>query len=113
MTVELWITLIGIIINAIVLVVVALIGRSQKSEHDKAEEARAKAEARAATRETESRLSMDMMEATSELSDVIAIAVSGGKVNGNVESARERAKIARQNYHDFLRQQAAHNVAKV
>ena len=56
---------------------------------------------------------MDLMEATSELSDVIAIAVSGGKVNGNVESARERAKIARQNYHDFLRQQAAHNVAKV
>lgn len=113
MTTELWITFAGIVINAIVLVVVALIGRDQKAEHVKAEEARAKAEARAKTREEESRLSMDLMEATSELSDVIAIAVSGGKVNGNVEDARETARIARQNYHDFLRKQAAHNVAKV
>lgn len=113
MTPELWITFVGIIINAVVLIVVALIGRSQKAEHAKAEEARAKAEARAKTRETESRLSMDLMEATSELSDVIAIAVSGGHVNGNVKTAREKAKEAREAYRDFLRDQAAHSVAKV
>lgn len=111
MTPELWITFAGIIINAVVLVVVALIGRNQKAENKKAEEARAKAEARAKTRETESRLSMDLMEATSELSDVIA--VSGGHVNGNVEAAREKAKDAREAYRDFLRDQAAHSVAKV
>ena len=113
MTSEQWITLAGIILNAIVLIVVALIGRDQKQEHIKAEAARKKAEARALTRETESRLSMDLMEATSELADVIAIAVSGGHVNGNVEAARERAKKAREAYSDFLRDQTAHNVAKV
>lgn len=112
MTPELWITFAGMIINAIVLIAVALIGKSQKAENIKAEEARAKAEARAKTRETESRLSMDLMEATSELSDVIAIAVSGGHVNGNVEAAREKAKEAREAYRAFVRDQAAHNVAK-
>lgn len=112
MTPELWITLAGVLINAVVLVVVALIGRSQKTEQTKAEEARAKAEARAQTREKESRLSMDLMEATSELSDVIAIAVSGGHVNGNVEAAREKAKRARDAYQTFVLDQAAHNVAK-
>lgn len=105
MTAEQWITLAGIFINALVLVVVALIGRSQKAEHDKNEE-------RAKARETESRLSMDLMEATSELSDVIAIAVSGGHINGNVEEARERAKKAREAYRNFVRDQAAKNVTK-
>ena len=113
MTPELWITFAGIIINAVVLVVVALIGRNQKAENKKAEEARAKAEARAKTRETESRLSMDLMEAASELSEVTAIAVSGGHVNGNMEAARERAKIARENYHNFIHEQAARNVAEL
>ena len=55
---------------------------------------------------------MDLMEATSELSDVIAIAVSGGHVNGNVEEARERAKKAREAYRNFVRDQAAKNVTK-
>ena len=106
MTAEQWITLVGIIINAVVLVVVALIGRSQKAEHSKNEE-------RAKARETESRLSMDLMEATSELSDVIAIAVSGGYVNGNVEAARAAARSARENYRQFVRDQAARSVAKI
>lgn len=106
MTTEQWITFAGIIINALVLVIVALINRNQKTEHSKNEE-------RAKARETESRLSMDLMEATSELSDVIAIAVSGGHVNGNVEQARERAKAARENYRQFVRDQAARNVAKM
>ena len=110
---ELWVDILGFVISAVSLIVVALIGKSQKDEHSKAEQAREKAEARAAVREQESRLSMDMMGATSELADVIAIAVSGGHVNGNVEAARERAKIARDNYHAFLHEQAAHNVAKI
>ena len=112
MTTEQWITLTGILINAVVLVVVALIGKTQKAEQAKAEAGRAKAEARAKVREQESRLSMDLVEATSELADVIAIAVSGGKVNGNVEAARERAKGARENYHDFIHEQTAKNVMK-
>lgn len=113
MTPDLWINLAGFIISAFSLIIVAIIGKEQRVEHGKTEKARAREEERAKIRETESRLSMDLMEATSELSDVIAIAVSGGKVNGNVEAARERAKVARENYHDFIRDLAAKNVTKL
>ena len=105
MTPELWITFAGIIINALVLIVVALIGRNQKIEHDKTE-------AREKVRAQESRLSMDLMEATAECADVIAYAQAGGQLNGNVEAARERVRVARDNYHTFLHEQAAANVAK-
>lgn len=113
MTADLWINLAGFIISALSLIVVAIIGKEQRVEHEKTEAAREREEERAKVRETESRLSMDLMEATSELSDVIAIAVSGGHVNGNVEAARERAKVARENYHDFIHTQAAKNVTKL
>ena len=113
MTADLWINLAGFVISALSLIIVAVIGREQRVEHGKTEAAREREEERAKVRETESRLSMDLMEATSELSDVIAIAVSGGHVNGNVEAARERAKVARENYHDFIHTQAAKNVTKL
>lgn len=106
MTAALWVDILGFIISALSLIIVALINKNQKAEQSKAEE-------RAKAREQESRLSMDLMEATSELADVIAIAVSGGHVNGNVESAREQAKIARENYHNFVHDLAAKNVAKL
>ena len=113
MTAELWITLAGMVLSAVSVIMVAIINKNQREESSSAEKARKRAEERAAVREQESRLSMDMMEATSELSDVIAIAVSGGHVNGNVEAARERAKVARENYHNFIHELAAKNVTKL
>lgn len=64
------------------------------------------------TRQRESRLSMDMMFTTSEMCDVLCLALQGGRTNGNVEEARDSAKQARAAYTDFLRDQAASKVAK-
>ena len=49
-------------------------------------------------------LSMQMMEASIELSDVNAVALQNGKLNGNVEEARKKAKEALDDYKTFLRE---------
>ena len=74
---------------------------------------RKRTEARAERREEESRLSMDLMLSTSEMTDVLCIALQGGQINGNVEEARRKGKDAREAYRAFLRNQAAHQVAKI
>lgn len=74
---------------------------------------RKRSEARAERREQESRLSMDLMLSTSEMTDVLCIALQGGTINGNVEEARKKGKDAREAYRAFLRNQAAHQVAKL
>lgn len=74
---------------------------------------RKRTEARAERREEESRLSMNLMLSTSEMTDVLCIALQGGQINGNVEEARRKGKDAREAYRDFLRNQAAHQVAKI
>ena len=53
-------------------------------------------------RAIEARLGMDMMAACIGLSDVIAIAVSGGHTNGNVEEARKKAQDAKNAYYTFI-----------
>lgn len=57
---------------------------------------------RDARRQKESRLSMRMMEASIELADVNAVALQNGKLNGNVEEARKKAKDALDEYRAFL-----------
>ena len=93
-------------IAALASVTVAIIEIRAKRDRDRQE-------ARANRRETESRLSMDLMLATSEMTDVLCIALQGGQINGNVEKARESGKHARDAYRNFLREQAAHQVAKL
>jgi len=105
MTPELLVTLVGSCLSAGALIVVAMINRDAKRSAAKADE-------RQARREREARLSMEVMAATLDLADVIAIAVSGGKTNGNVEEARRKAAEARAAYMDFLRDEAARAVAK-
>lgn len=99
-------TVTAALIGAIATVLVAVIEfRSQRD--------RKRAEARAERREEESRLSMDLMLTTSEMTDVLCIALQGGQINGNVEEARRKGKDAREAYRAFLRNQAAHQVAKI
>lgn len=74
---------------------------------------RKRSEARAERREQESRLSMDLMLATSKMTDVLCIALQGGQINGNVEEARREGKEAREAYQRFVKDQAAHQVAKL
>lgn len=99
-------TVAAALIGAVATVLVALI--ELRSQRD-----RKRAEARAVRREQESRLSMDLMLATSEMTDVLCIALQGGKINGNVDEARKKGKDAREAYRAFLREQAAHQVAKM
>lgn len=70
-------------------------------------------ELRQARRETESRLSMELMSATLDLAYVTSLAVTGKHTNGNVEEAQQKAKAAQEEYEDFLRDEAAHAVAKM
>lgn len=89
------ISLIGTIFSGVCMIVVARINRAstaQKEVDDKREERRQK----------ESRLSMQMMEASIELADVNAIALQNGKLNGNVEEARKKARSALEEYRQFL-----------
>lgn len=95
----------GYIIAAVASIIVAVIEVRGQRE-------RKRTEARAERRETESRLSMDLMIATSEMCDVLCIALQGGKINGNVEEARKKGSTARDNYRKFLADTAAHQVAK-
>lgn len=99
-------TVAAAVIAALASIVVAVIEFRAKRDRDRQE-------ARAQRRETESRLSMDLMLATSEMTDVLCIALQGGQINGNVEKAREEGRKSREAYRNFLREQAAHQVAKL
>lgn len=94
------------IIPALAAIIVAII--EVRGQRD-----RRKSEERAKRRETEYRLSMDLILANAELAEVICIAVTGGQLNGNVEAAQRKMTTAKQAYRDFLRDQAAHQVVKV
>lgn len=89
------VSVLGMLFSGISMIVVAKIqtdGNKQKKIDDKREERRQK----------ESRLSMQMMEASIELADVNAVALQNGKLNGNVEAARNKAKNALEEYRAFL-----------
>lgn len=94
------------IISAVALVLVAVIETSNLRKR-KTEEIRRQ------RRERESRLSMELMSASVDLAFVTSLAVTGGKTNGNVEAAQKKAIEAQQKYEDFLKDEAAHAVAKI
>lgn len=100
------------VISSAALVLIAIIeakaARNRKTEkHDKE-----RAERRAATRERESRLSMEMMAAACALSLVTAKKVTGMHTNGDVADAMDKAEAAQEAYRAFLRDITAHQVAK-
>lgn len=100
-------------IGAAATIIVAVIELRASRDRKRAKQDREQAEVRAERRETESRLSMDLMLATSEMTDVLCLALQGGQINGNVEKARQKGEDAREAYRAFLRNQAAHQVAKI
>lgn len=104
--------IISIIMSSLTMVVVAIINYRATVDRKKQEEREKKEDRRAAQREKESRLSMQMMDASIQLSIVSANALTNGKNNGNVEEARKAAEAARIAYIDFLKDVAAHEVAK-
>ena len=83
------------IITSISAIIVAVIGAVNIRLHQRDAK-------RADQRATEARLGMEMQVAAVELSDVIAIAVTGGHTNGNVEAARRKALEAKRAYYDYI-----------
>jgi hypothetical protein len=55
---------------------------------------------------------MKMMSASIELGEATAIAVAGGKINGEMDNARKSAKRAREEYDAFLERVAAREISK-
>ena len=92
-----------------VAVIEALAARDRRNAKKEGE----KADARYALREEESRLSMQMADATLQLSIVTANALTGGRNNGNVERARQAAAKAQAEYEAFHNRLAAHEVARM
>jgi len=94
---------------AIVVAIIELIAaRDRRHTKKLVEESRTRAE----RREKESRLSMDLMSATCRLSCDTAKAVRDGHTNGTLAGNLEKAEAALTAYDDFIRQEAAHAVAK-
>lgn len=99
------------IISALAMIVVALIEWRAQKDRKAMQKAHEEAELRAKQREKENRLSMQMMDATLQLSIVTANALTGGHNNGNVEAAREAAQEAQTAYKAFLMDTTAHNIS--
>lgn len=93
-------------LSAAATICVAVIETKAAKSHKRSEE-------RAKRRETESRLSMELMSASVDLSYVTSLAVTGGHTNGNVEAAQKKAKVAQDKYEAFLMAETAHAVAKI
>ena len=100
------------IISALSAITVAIIEAIAAKDRRKSKAQKAKEEHREARRAEESRLSMQMMSATLQLSVVTANAITGGHNNGNVEAAKMAAEKAESEYQAFLRRVAADEIAK-
>lgn len=106
----------ALIAAASAIAVAAIQKKASNAAHErdkKADEDRKRTEARAERRAKESRLSMDMMSATCELSVVTAIALRDHHTNGSLEPALVKAKAAQDEYQAFIMDEAAKAVAKV
>lgn len=87
-------TLISVIINAAAAIAVAAMARNiahRNKRDDRREELRWE----------ESRVTMQMLESTMELSTACCNALCGGHNNGNVEEARRKADAARADYQAY------------
>jgi hypothetical protein len=98
------IAVIGLVQAVIVAIIAGMFARSERKGK--------RAERRSEIRAEESRLSMAIMSAAIDLGLATAIAVSGGKVNGEMDRGREHAAKAQSEYTDFLERIAARQIAK-
>ncbi|MDO4553353.1 MAG: hypothetical protein Q4C22_07445 [Bacillota bacterium] len=94
-------------------VVVAIIEAGAYRDRKRAEADRKRVDKRAADRAEESRLSMQMMDASIELCFATALAVESHQVNGKMKTAKEKAEQAQTEYNAYIRKLAAEKIAKV
>lgn len=100
------------VIPAAATVIVATVEAIAAHDRKQNKVQREKSERRASQRAEESRLSMQMMDATLQLSIVSANALTNGHNNGNVERARIAAQKAQEEYEKFLQKLASNELAK-
>ncbi len=100
------------IITGVFTLLVAIIEAIAAKERKNTKKENEKREQRAALRAEESRLSMQMMSATLQLSVVTANALTGGHNNGNVEAAKKAAEDAMTEYTAFINKIASKEVSK-
>ena len=79
-----------------------------RAKHD-----RKQTERRAAVRAKESKLAMKMQDANLSLSLATALAVERGETNGEMKTAREKAKTAQEEYEDFVHELASEQATSI
>lgn len=104
-------TYLGELISAAAVVIVAIIEWRASQDRKLMKQAQEEERIRAEQREKENRLSMQMLDATLQLSVVSANALTGGHNNGNVEAARKAAEETSRAYRQFLIETTAHNIS--
>ncbi len=92
-------------ITAVATIIVAVVGVNIKKSN-------ARVDKRAELRKRESLLSLQMMDATLQLSVVTSNALTGGHNNGNVERARKAAEKAAHDFEAFMQEVTAHEISK-
>ena len=102
---------IGEIISGLSVIIVAIIEWRANNDRKLMKQAQEDAKFRAEQREKENRLSMQMLDATLQLSVVSANALTGGHNNGNVEAAKKAAEETSRAYKQFLIDTAARNIS--
>jgi len=74
---------------------------------------RKQTERRAAVRAKESKLAMKMQDANLSLSLATALAVERGETNGEMKTAREKARAAQEEYEDFVHELASEQATSI
>ena len=74
---------------------------------------RKQTERRAVVRAKESKLAMKMQDANLSLSLATALAVERGETNGEMKTAREKARAAQEEYEDFIHELASREATSI
>ena len=102
-----FVSILNIIMTSATAIIVSYIGY-MSTKQKKSEEAYRKHHAEVEKRNaSEKFLQMQMINANLELSDVIAIAVTGGHTNGNVEEAQKKAAEPKKAYYKLINREYA------
>lgn len=102
--------IIGIFISSAGAVGVAIIGAQSSRKSKKDEAYRKHREHSENVRANETYLQMKMVSATLDLAYVTSLAVTGGKINGNVKEAQDKADKAKEEYYDFVNKEHSKEV---
>jgi len=100
------------IISGAAIVLVAIIEALSARERKKTKDDHKRIEERYKRRQELERLEMDVILAQSELLNIMCIAITGGRTNGNVEVAQVKLTQATDAYQGFIRDEASKAAAK-